>query len=141
MNGETILRLPDVLDTIWHIMLNFFDLSKMHLLTSTATFTLVSPLPRSTLYITHINASAFYNHTDQVGTILYDLPFAVPPGAAQTPRLPVDWDLGTVGYEAIRSALGGHLKLDAKATAGVKIGKYEVDVWFIGHGIGAKIRL
>lgn len=113
----------------------------MHLLTSTATFVLISPLPHSTLYMTHINASAFYNHTDLVGTILYDLPFAVPPGASQTPRLPVSWNIATVGYEAIRSALGGHLKLDAKATAGVKIGAFEVDVWFIGRGIGAKIRL
>ncbi len=95
------------------MILTRFGPFKMHLFSSTATFTLISPLPHSTMYITHINATAFYNHTEPVGSILYNLPFAVPPGAAQTPRLPVDWDLGTVGYDAVKSALGGRLKLDA----------------------------
>jgi len=113
----------------------------MHLFTSTATFTLLSPLPHTTLYITHVNATAYYNHTESVGTILYDFPFAVPPGATQSPRLPVDWSLGSVGYEAVRSALGGFLKLDAKATVGVRVGRWSERVWYQGAGIGAKVRL
>ena len=113
----------------------------MHLLSSTADFTLMSPLPKTTLYITSLNATAFYNHTLPIGTIIHDLPFAVPPGLSTTPRLPVDWDLGSVGYEAVRKALGGGLKLDAEAEVGVKIGKFETNVWFIGGGIGAIVRL
>jgi len=114
---------------------------QMHLLTSSATFTLLSPLPHSTIYITYINATAFYNHTDPVGTILYDLPIAVPPGATQTPRLPVDWSLDSGGYEAVKQALGGTLKLDAKAMVRVRVGRWEERVWFTGGGIGAKIRI
>ncbi|KAJ9642434.1 hypothetical protein H2199_004815 [Coniosporium tulheliwenetii] len=63
------------------------------------------PLRHSTIYLTHINATAYY-HDEPIGRILYDLPFAVPPGESQSPRLPVDWSLGSVGYEAVRKALG-----------------------------------
>ena len=119
----------------------------MHLLTSTAQFTLLSPLPHKTLYITHLNATALYSPpTDpdssyEVGSIIHDLPFAVPPGTSTTPRLPVDWDLGSVGYEAVRKALGGNLKLNARAEVGVRVDNFETSVWFRGGGIGAKIRL
>lgn len=113
----------------------------MHLISSTATFTLISPLPHATMWITSIDATAFYHHTEPIGTILYDLPFAVPPGATQTPRLPVDWSLDSVGYEAVRSALGGRLKLDTKANVGVRIGRYVDQIWFMGRGIGAKVRI
>ena len=112
----------------------------MHLITSTAIFTLLSPLQYSTLYITHINATAFY-HGDDVGRIEYDEVIEVPPGATKTPRLPVQWSLGSVGYDAIKNGLGGSLRLNAKATVGVRIGKFEETVWFVGAGIGAKIRL
>ena len=57
---------------------HFIKDATMHLITSTATFTLLSPLRHSTLYIEGINATAFYEGAD-VGKIEYDLPFAVPP--------------------------------------------------------------
>ncbi|KAI4169622.1 MAG: hypothetical protein LQ343_005561 [Gyalolechia ehrenbergii] len=50
-----------------------------HLFTSTATLTLLSPLPHTSLYITSVAATASYNSTP-VGSIDYDLPFEVPPG-------------------------------------------------------------
>ena len=113
----------------------------MHLWSSTATFTLLSPLKDTTLYLTHINATAKYNHTEPVGTILYDLPFAVPPGASTSPKLPVDWSLGGVGYGAVKDALGGVLKLDTTADVGVRIGQWEETVWFEGRGIGAHVKI
>jgi hypothetical protein len=113
----------------------------MHLITRTATFILISPLPRTTLYITSIHADAFYNHTIAVGSIDYELPFAVPPGESMTPRLPVIFDVSGAGYDAVRDALGGTLKLDAKANASVMIGKWEERLWFVGGGIGAHIKL
>jgi hypothetical protein len=112
----------------------------MHLLSSTASFLLLSPFSATTLYITKINATAYYKE-DDVGKILYELPFAVPPGESETPRLPVAWSLGSVGYEAVRKALGGELRLHAVADIGLRIGKFEVGVWFRGGGIGAKVRL
>jgi hypothetical protein len=113
----------------------------MHLLSSTATFTFDSPFRHSTMFLTHVNATAFYNHTEAIGEILYDLPIAIPPGTSQSPRLPVDWTLDSVGYDAVKAALGGVLKLDAKAIAGCRIGEWEETLWVEAHGIGSHVRL
>lgn len=124
---------------------HFIEDATMHLFTSTATFTLLSPLRHEILYITSIDASAYYKG-DDVGHIAYDLPFAVPPVDADgrgitSPRLPVEWSLGSVGYEAVKRALGGKLKLSAYAEVGVKVGEWEERVWFRGKGIGASVRI
>jgi len=111
-----------------------------HIFTSTATFTLVSPFVQNTLYIEHINATAYYNHTEPIGVILHDLPFATPPGASETPRLPVEWSLDSVGFDKLKAALGGTLKLDAAAVVAVRLGSWKETVWFRGQGIGAHVR-
>lgn len=113
----------------------------MHLISSTASFRLVSPLPKTVLYIASIHANAFYNHTILIGSIDHEFPFAVPPGESITPRLPVSWDIGGTGYDAVLDALGGTLKLDARANASIKIGKWEDRLWFVGGGIGAHVRV
>jgi hypothetical protein len=111
-----------------------------HVFTSTASFTLVSPLHANTLYIESVNATAYYNHTEPVGRIEYGDTISVPPGATKTPKMPVDWSVGSVGYEAVRKALGGDLKLDAKANVSVRLGAWTETVWYEGQGIGASIR-
>lgn len=120
---------------------HFIEEATFHLLSSTASFILISPLKHSTIFIDSINATAFYNHTEPVGKILYEYPFQVPPGSTQTPRLPVDWSLDSVGYDKVRRALGGNLKLDAEAVVGVRLGAWSEEVWFVGGGIGAQVRL
>ncbi|TVY49999.1 hypothetical protein LOCC1_G000128 [Lachnellula occidentalis] len=119
----------------------FLDDATFHLLSSTADFTVRSPLQSSTIFIENINATALYNHTEPVGKINYDLPFKVPPGASKSPKLPVDWSLDSVGYEKIRQALGGSLKLDAKGTVKVRLGQWTETIWYVGSGIGASVRL
>jgi len=111
-----------------------------HVFSSTAAFTLASPLQQNTVYIENINATAFYNHTERVGVITYDLPFAAPPGLSQTPKLPVDWSMGSVGFDKLKKAMGGELKLDAKADVGVRLGNWKETVWYEGRGIGASVR-
>ena len=112
-----------------------------HVFSSTAVFTLVSPLHFNTLYIDTVNATAYYNGSEQVGRIEYDEPFAAPPGASQTPKMPVDWSLGGAGYDAVKKALGGTLKLDAFAEVGIRLGNWQDTVWYSGKGIGASIRI
>ncbi|GAB7361510.1 hypothetical protein MBLNU230_g1566t1 [Neophaeotheca triangularis] len=124
---------------------HFLNDATFHLLTSSATFILLSPLHYSTLLITDLNATAYYKGSP-AGQILYDLPFMVPPvdehgNGALTPRLPVDWSLGSVGYDAVKNALGGTLRLSAYAEVGVGIGHWRERVWFRGGGLGAKVRL
>ena len=53
----------------------------------------------------------------------------------------MDWSLDSVGYEAVKKALGGRLKLDAKAEVGIRIGMWTEGVWFVGRGIGARIKI
>ncbi|EED23779.1 conserved hypothetical protein [Talaromyces stipitatus ATCC 10500] len=120
---------------------HFIKDATLHLWSSTAVFTLTSPLRHSTLYIDKIDATAFYNHTEPIGRIDYELPFAVPPGDSETPRLPVALDLGGVGYDAVRRALGGTLMMDAKAKVGVTLSEYSTTVFYQGRGIGAKVRI
>jgi len=119
----------------------FISNTTFHILSSTATFVLHSPLQHNTIYLTRINATAYYNHTEPIGVIVYDEPFAVPPWESETPRLPVDWDIGSVGYQAIRDALGGRLKLDANAEVDLKLGLWTETVMFEGKRIGAGVSL
>ena len=120
---------------------HFIRDATFHVLSSTATFTLVSPLLHNTIYIDSVNATALYNHTEPLGRIEYDLPFAAPPGFSVTPKLPVDWSLDSVGYDKLRDALGGTMKLDARAVVGVRLGRWTETVWYVGRGIGAGVRL
>lgn len=112
----------------------------MHLFSSTATFSLSSPLNYTTIYLTHMNATAFY-HEDIVGKILYDGDIAIPPGISESPRLPVEWNFDSVGYEVIKKSLGGTLKLSTRAKVGVRIGKFEERLSVEFRGIGAKVRV
>lgn len=119
--------------------LHFIEYTEMHILSSTANFHLFSPLTSTTLSISWLNATASY-HNNTVGHILYDESIEVPPGRSVTPRLPVDWSIGSVGFDAVRKALGGTLKLDAYADVQVRIGAWVGKIWVLGHGIGAHIR-
>jgi hypothetical protein len=110
-----------------------------HLFSSTAQFTLFSPLQHNSIYIEAINATAFYNHTEPVGRMEYYLPFKVPPGSSQTPKLPVDWSVDSVGYDSLRKALGGTLELDGRGTFGVRLGEWSETIWYTGTGIGATV--
>ncbi|KAK8086904.1 hypothetical protein PG994_001878 [Apiospora phragmitis] len=120
---------------------HFIRDATFHFFSSTATFTLASPLDFNTIYIDFVNATAFYNHTEEIGRIVRELPFEAPPGQSTTPRLPVQWSVGSVGYDAVRKALGGKLKLDARANVDVRLGNWKESVWYIGRGIGARVQL
>ncbi|KAK2749596.1 hypothetical protein FQN57_005818 [Myotisia sp. PD_48] len=112
-----------------------------YILSSTADFILMSPLPSTTLYVTSVNATALFNHTEPIGRIEYETSFAVPPGKSKTPPLPVEVDLGGAGYQALKDALGGTLKMDAIAEIGVKLGEYTTILNYYGQGIGARVRI
>ncbi|KAL2002019.1 hypothetical protein VTN02DRAFT_805 [Thermoascus thermophilus] len=119
----------------------FIQAATLHLVSSTAIFTLLSPFAETTFHIDSVDAVAYCNHIEPVGKIDYYAPFAVPPGFSETPRIPVDLDVGGVGYDVLKRALGGDLQLDAVAKVGVRIGEYSTVITYRGKGIGAKVRL
>jgi hypothetical protein len=129
---------------------------------------LATPSPTSPFTTTSITTTRDSNPKQPKTTlhpiahILYDLPLTIParpkppktpptpPGDGdgespgwETPRLPVDWSLGSVGYEAVRKALGGSLKVGARAAIDVEIGRFREEniVFERSGGIGAKVRL
>lgn len=112
-----------------------------HLFSSTTTFILASPLHHNTVYLDRINATAYYNHTEPVGQILTDDSFAAPPGLTKTPKLPVEWSPGHIGYDKLKEALGGRLKLDAVADVTIRMGNWVEEVRYVGNGIGAKVSI
>ncbi|PFH61433.1 hypothetical protein XA68_17419 [Ophiocordyceps unilateralis] len=112
-----------------------------HLMTSTASFMLASPLQHDSVRIQHIDATALYKHSEPIGRIVYDEPFDVAPGLSQSPRLPVQWSAGQVGLDKLKKVLGGSLKLDAVANVTVALGKWTEKVEYRGRGIGAKVAL
>ncbi|KAK1143086.1 hypothetical protein N8T08_006970 [Aspergillus melleus] len=120
---------------------SFIQDGTLHLWSSTAEFTLSSPLPNTTIEITSIEAKAFYEHDEEVGSIDYYRPFEVPPGLSQTPRIPVNLDLDGIGYDALKKALGGSLALDAVAKVGVQVRNYSDIVIYHGKGIKSRVRI
>lgn len=55
--------------------------------------------------------------------------------------MPVEWSLESVGFEAVKNALGGTLRLSAEAEVGIRLGKWREGFWFRGGSIGAKVRI
>ncbi|EAW10186.1 uncharacterized protein ACLA_046520 [Aspergillus clavatus NRRL 1] len=119
----------------------FIQEATMHLLSSTAEFTLFSPLPKTLIEITSVEANAYYMGQEEVGSIDYAIPFQVPPGISTTPRLPVEMNLGSIGYDALRRALGGALELDAVATVCIRVGQYKAIIDYQGNGLRANVKL
>jgi hypothetical protein len=119
----------------------FIQSATIHLFSSTAVFAMRSPFAHTTMFMEAINATAIYNHTDVIGTINYSYPFAIPPGVSESPRLPVEWDSSKFGYERLKEAIGGRLRVGAYAEVDCRIGRWRQNVWFEGQGIGANVRL
>lgn len=115
----------------------------MHLLTSTVDFLIINPLLNNKITIRKINGTAKHNGSD-LGTILYEWPFDIRPGKkgkTMTPRFPVEWSLESIGYDAMRRAFGGQLKVDAEALCSVAIGEFEIELFYnSSKPIGAHVR-
>ena len=60
-------------------------------------------------------------------------------GDTTTDKIPVE--VGSVGYDVIRRALGGELEVDAVADVVASIGKWRGRIRYHGEGVGAKVRL
>jgi hypothetical protein len=114
----------------------------IHLLSRTAQFELFNPLSNSAITINSLEANATYQG-EIVGTITEPtFNFEVLPGRegdTTTDKIPVE--VGSVGYDAIRRALGGELVVDAVADVVATIGKWRGRIRYYGESVGAKVRL
>jgi len=119
---------------------HFIRSATLHLLSSTGTFILDNPISNIPIYILSINGTASHEGT-LLGTIDYHLPMNIPPGVSESSKVPVSWTLRGVGYDILRRAVGGVLKVDAVAVCEVQVGKWTERIRFEGGGIGAFVRL
>lgn len=93
------------------------------------------------LEVTSIDARVFYDRNIEIGAVNYYEPFPIPPGLSHSPRLPVELNLGGIGYDAVRRAVDGTLELDTVAEVGVLIGNYSETINYQGQGIQANVKL
>lgn len=116
----------------------------MHIFSSTADFYIRNPLPYNGIVMHVLNGSALYNGST-LGTIDYRNRFLINPGnrgGTMSPRLPVEWSLDSVGYEAMKKALGGQLKIHAQAMTKISIGNMVMEVFYnASDPVEAHIRL
>ncbi len=61
-------------------------------------------------------------------------------GYAKTPRLPVTFDLSSIGYEALKKALGGTLEIDVVCHIKAKVGSMLMWVDFAKDGVSSNVR-
>ncbi|KAF3936429.1 hypothetical protein ABW19_dt0204158 [Dactylella cylindrospora] len=118
----------------------FVESATLHVLSSTGTFVLNNPFKMDTIFMSDITGVASHNGTI-LGTLNYTYQFAVPPGLSETPKLPVEWSLNGVGYDIVKKAVGGILKIDAEASCNIKLDQWEERLSFEGNGIGAHVKL
>ncbi|KAK6336039.1 hypothetical protein TWF730_003411 [Orbilia blumenaviensis] len=118
----------------------FVQSATLHISRSAGSFELRNPFKRDTIFISDITGVATHNGT-LLGTLDYPYQLAIPPGLSETPLISVKWTLRGVGFDILRKAAGGILKIDAKAECNVKIGRWEERLKFHGSGIGAHVQL
>lgn len=125
----------------------FLQGATMHIISSTATFVLHNPLPKTPIIIYDLNGKAIYDGM-KLGSMCYDEEWEIlagreagEGGLSLSPRLPVDWKFGGQAYKAMVDALGGDLKIDARANITVGVGRWRGRMQFDGGGLRARIKL
>ncbi|KAF9913280.1 hypothetical protein EC991_000042 [Linnemannia zychae] len=133
---------------------DFLISTTMYLLSSTIVMELKNPLD-TVITVLYINGTASYKD-EPLGHVNVDFehdiaspkPILIPAndhqnetsGYVKTPRLPVMFDLSSVGYEALKKALGGSLEVDVSCHIKAKVGSMLMWVDFTKEGIQSDVR-
>lgn len=119
----------------------------MHIISSTASFLLHNPFPKTPIWIFSVSGTAMYNNSE-LGTIEYDDAWELLAGSeagegglSVSPRIPVNLRLRGAAYKALKDALGKGLRIDAFARAEVGVGDWRGCVEFVGGGLRAGVKL
>lgn len=133
---------------------DFLISATMYLLSSTLILELKNPLDTE-ITVLYVNGTASYKD-ERLGRILVDFehdiaspkPIVIPAndhhdensGYVKTPRLPVTFDITSVGYEALKKALGGSLEVDVICHIKARVGNMAMWVDFVKDGVQAEVR-
>jgi len=120
----------------------FLRSATIHILSRTAQFELFNPLDNIEIILNSLLANATYEG-ELVGSInepMLNFPvLAGREGYTTTDKISVE--VGSVGYNIIRRALGGQLVVDALADVVATIGNWRGRIRYDGHGVGANVKL
>ncbi|KAF9336681.1 hypothetical protein BGZ91_009883, partial [Linnemannia elongata] len=133
---------------------DFLISTTMYLLSKTIVLELKNPLD-TVITVLYINGTASYKD-EPLGHINIDFehdiaspkPILIPAndhqnetsGYVKTPRLPVTFELSSVGYEALWKALGGSLEVDVSCHIKAKVGSMLMWVDFAKDGMQSEVR-
>ncbi|KAG0309125.1 hypothetical protein BGZ98_005064 [Dissophora globulifera] len=133
---------------------DFLISATMYLLSHMLVLELQNPLD-AVITVLYVNGTASYKD-EPLGHMLIDFehdiarpkPILIPAndhqnetsGYVKTPRLPVAMDLSSVGYEALKKALGGTLEVDVVCHIKAKVGSMLMWVDFVRDGVKANVR-
>ncbi|KAF9963790.1 hypothetical protein BGZ65_011603 [Modicella reniformis] len=133
---------------------DFLISSTMFLFSRSIVLELQNPL-NTVISILYINGTASYKG-HPLGHILADFehniagpkPILIPAndhkndtsGYAKTPRMPVSFDLSSIGYEVLKKALGGSLDVDIVCHIKTKVGSMLMWVDFVKDGVNTRVR-
>ncbi|KAF9562726.1 hypothetical protein EC968_005145 [Mortierella alpina] len=133
---------------------DFLISATIYIILSKLELELQNPLD-TVITVLYLNGTAFFKG-ERLGHILVDFehdftspkPILIPAndhkeedsGYVKTPKLPVVFDLSSVGYEALRKALGGSLEVDVVCHIKAKVGSMVMWVDFVKDGVQAEVR-
>ena len=117
----------------------FIHSTTVHILSQSATFELSNPLSNSPILLSSLYANATYN--DDIIAVIFEpnLNEIISPGVSAIDQVPLE--LGDVGMEVIKKAMGGELLVDTVSVGALSIGKWTGRIRYQGNGVGADIRL
>lgn len=132
----------------------FLEQSVFHLWSKTVELTLTNPFGSANVAIIFSNATSFY-YDEVVGWSLVDRRdphHPVPPNLDEiqlpagstvtTPRIPVQYNSGSVGFDIIRKALGGSLAMNVTVDSIVKVGDSALlGFWYDKTNMSVAVRL
>lgn len=117
----------------------FFIEATIHILTSEVEATIFNPFDNVDIEILLYQAEAVYEG-NVLGHLSKPQKLIVPPGLYKTPKVPVTINPG-VGADILRKALNGKLLVNVYAAFNAKIGKFTLQLLYVGRGTSANVRL
>ncbi|KAF9583308.1 hypothetical protein BGW38_009782, partial [Lunasporangiospora selenospora] len=151
---QSMLSTFAIESTLPTIEQNFLLSSTLYLLTSSLVLELQNPLD-AVITVLYLNATASFKD-EPLGHVLVDFerdastpkPIIIPAndhqnetsGYTKTPRLPASFYMSSVGYEALKRALGGTLEVDVDCHIKAKVGAMIMWVDYARENVPTNVR-
>lgn len=125
-NGDEPRRSPFLVD------------STIHILSSEIELTIFNPVSNAELMAQIDQAQATYKG-ELLGQLAHSEVLMIPPGLYTTPRIPVKISSG-IGMDILRKAINGQLDVEVIAVFGLRLDKFDLQLFYEGAGLKSNIK-